>query len=186
MTYRSPREKTLKVMQFGITRPTAASDYNVGATFQYKTTIQFNNDPSVQSRYYYGNLSGLTFNTHTITDDTIVLPSGRYFIQSKIPVVEPYAHNNMTDQSHVEWKNFSSSALNGTYSEFGTRGRNNPGNLPNHAGDDAGVHTYAAGVIESDSTIYLQTRIVTNSNYTTLNTSGYWTIENRIIIWSAE
>lgn len=187
MTYRSPKEKTLKVMQFGIKRPTADSEYDVGSIFKYDTIVTFNDQTEdVKYSAFYGNLSGLTFNTHTNTDDTIVLPSGRYFIQSKAPVVEGYTYSSMNDDGFVEWQLFSSSSLNGTYSSFGTKGRNNPGRYPNDAGDDAGVHTYGVGVVESDSTIYLQTRIVTNSNYINgVQTSG-WSIENKIIIWRAE
>ncbi len=186
MSYRTSREKTLKVMQFGIARPSSASGYAVGSTFQITSTIQYNNANDQPTRYYYGNLGGLSLDTHTITDDTLVLPAGRYFIQSKIPVVEGYAHSNMTNQGFVEWQNYSANSLTGTYSALGTKGRNNPGLNPNHIGDDAGVHTYAACVVESNSNIYLQIKVVTNSNYTTLNTSGYWSWENKIMIWRTE
>ena len=180
MTYRTSREKTLKVMQFGITRPTTASQYNVGAISQYTTTIGSWNVA------YTGNLSGITLNTHTNSNDTLVLSAGRYFIQSVIPTAEPDSSSSMTDGAYVEWKNFSSSSLNGTYSSFGTPGRNNPGHNPNDTGDDAGVYALSTGIVESTNTIYLQIRIVTNSNYTTLDTGARWSSGRRIMIWRAD
>lgn len=185
MTYRTSREKTLKIMQFGFVRPASGSDYSLNSIVKYSTMIT-ENDPTVDTRHYYGNLTGLTLSTHTNTNDTLVLPAGRYFIQAKLPVVEGYKHSNMNNLGFVEWQNFTASSLTGTYSSFGTKGRNNPGRNVNDAGDDAGVHTYAAGIIDSNSTVYLQTRIVTNSNYSTINTSGSWSIENKILIWRAD
>ena len=101
-----------------------------------------------------------------------------------IPCVEGYEISGMTNLAFVEWKLFSSSSLNGTYSSFGLPGRNNPGNYANDATDTPGVHSYATGLVESSSTIYLQTRITTNSSYNSLG-NGWFSLSN-IVIWRAD
>ena len=117
-------EKTLKVLQVHIPEPTASSQYAVGTRSKFESTIP--------NRIGMGNLTGVTFDTHTSTDDTIILPAGRYYIQSSIPVGEPaHSSNSSDDQAYVEWQNFSSSSLNGTYTAFGNKGRSNPGDKLN-------------------------------------------------------
>ena len=175
MSYSPEVLKTLKVARRGFVNPTSASEYAVGSIFSYG---------SDQYQYYPGNLSDLVYNTHTNSNDTIVLPAGRYVVQSMIPCVEGYEISGMTNLAFVEWKLFSSSSLNGTYSSFGLPGRNNPGNYANDVTDTPGVHSYATGLVESSSTIYLQTRITTNSSYNSLG-NGWFSLSN-IVIWRAD
>ena len=178
MTFIPKIEKTLKVKQIHIPRPTGISQWSVGARFKFETTIP--------DRIGTGNLTGITLDTHTSTDDTVVLPPGRYFVQATVPVAEPaHADNSIDDQAYVSWQNFSSSSLNGTYTAFGNKGRSNPADKLNDAGDNAGVHSFSTGIIESANTIYLQVQVVTNYLYTTMPTT-VWSMDDKLIIWRAD
>ena len=178
MSYEPKIERTLKVKQIHIPRPTVISEYSVGARFKLDLTMP--------DRIGHGNLTGVSLSTHTGTNDTIVLPAGRYFVQAAVPHAEPaHADNSLDDQAYIEWQNFSSSSLNGTYTSFGTKGRSNPADKLNDAGDNAGVHSYSSGIVESTSTIYLQVQIISNYLYTTMPIS-VWSIDNKIIIWRAD
>ena len=183
MTFMPKIEKTLKVLQVHIPEPTASSQYAVGTRSKFESTIP--------NRIGMGNLTGVTFDTHTSTDDTIILPAGRYYIQSSIPVGEPaHSSNSSDDQAYVEWQNFSSSSLNGTYTAFGNKGRSNPGDKLNDAGDNAGVHSYSNGIVESSNSIYLQVQVITNYSYTSITsdatTSSVWSGDDKVIIWRAD
>lgn len=175
----TPRiEKTLKVKTYGFPRPTNVSSYVLGTSFIFETNSRV---------YYSGNLTGTSLTTHTNTNDTIILPKGRYFVQASVPVGEPAysGATGMNSLAYIEWQNFQSSSLNGTYSSFGIKGRSNPGDKPSDTGDDAGVHSYSSGIVESSNDIYLQVRVVTNSNYTVLQTTT-WSYPDAIIIWRAD
>ena len=172
-------ERTLKVRQIHIPRPTVISEFAVGSIFKL--------DLTTPDRIGAGNLTGVSLSTHTATNDTVVLPSGRYFIQAAVPVAEPaHADNSLDDQAYIEWQNFSSSSLNGTYSAFGNKGRSNPGDKLDDAGDNAGVHAFSTGIIESNNTIYLQIRVVSNYLYTTNMPTSVWSMDDKLIIWRAD
>ena len=182
MTYLPETIKNLKVKMYRIATPTANSEYSVGSIFKYEAASNQENSGSTYgpTSYYTGNLSGTSLDTNTNTNDTIVLPAGRYYVQCTVPVVEKNA------TAYFEWQLYSSSSLNGTYSSFGIKGKSNPGNKPNDSGDEAGVHKYAAGIIESNSVSYVQTRVVTNSSYTSLSLSDNYKNTRQIIIWRAD
>ena len=183
MTYTPAVERLLKVKMYSISTPSSDSGYSVGSIFQYvpASTQEYDNSNGRYGNtfYYDGNLTGLSLTTHTNSNDTIILPSGRYYIQSTVPV--PRKSSNT---AYFEWQIHSSSSLNGTYSAFGTKGRNNPGERPNDGGDDEGVHKYSAGILESNSDSYLQTKVISNSGFTGLNISIYPI--RHIIIWRAD
>ena len=180
MTHIPVVKKMLKVIRYFVNRPTNVSAYNVGSAFTYGDITG-----ELLYRSHSGNLTDLSLDTNTNTNDTIVLPAGRYFVQCTAPVPEPaHGSNSVNNTAVVEWQNFSSNSLNGTYSAFGTKGRNNPGYKPNDSGDDAGVHSYSSGIVESTNTIYLQVQVVSNTNYSVLGSSG-WS-SSHIIIWRAD
>ena len=183
MTYSPEIEKLLKVKMYRLLTPTASSEYNVGSIFKYEAASNIENSGSNYGPTYYydGNLTGLTLDTHTNSNDTIVLPAGRYYVQCTVPVAR-----KTSNSAYFEWQLHSSSSLNGTYSAFGIKGRNNPGENPNDAGDDAGVHKYSAGILESNDTSYLQTRVVSNSSYTSVNLTYTFYTMRQMIIWRAD
>jgi len=183
MSFTPPIEKTLKVKMYRMPTPSLDSEYSVGAIFKYESASNIESTGSNYGPTYYydGNMSGLSLTTHTNTNDTIILPSGRYYVQCTVPVAR-----KTSNTAYFEWQLYSSSSLNGTYSEFGIKGRSNPGEKPNDLGDNEGVHKYAAGILESDNTSYLQTRVVTNSGYTSLSHSYTIYSQRQIIIWRAD
>ena len=180
MSYEPVVKKTLKVIRYFVKRPTNISAYNVGSAFSYGDITG-----ELLYRSHSGNLTDLSLDTNTNADDTIVLPAGRYFVQCTAPVPEPaHSDNSVNNLAVVEWQNHHSSSLGGTYTAFGTKGRNNPGYKPNDSGDNAGVHSYSSGIVESTNTIYLQVRIISNTNYNVLG-NGAWS-SSHIIIWRAD
>ena len=182
MTYSPEIEKILKVKMYGIVAPTTSSEYSVGSIFKYEAVSNQSSSGSNYgpTSYYTGNLTGLSLDTHTNSSDTIVLPAGRYYVQCTVQVVEK------SSSAYFEWQLHSASSLNGTYSAFGIKGRNNPGSYPDDSGDNEGVHKYAAGILESNDTSYLQTRVVSNSNYTSLSLNYNFLNHRQMIIWRAD
>ena len=177
MTFIPVVKKTLKVKRYFVKRPTDISAYNVGSAFTYESNLLY--------RSHDGNMTGISLDTENNTDDTFVLDPGRYFVQCTAPVPEPaHSSNSVNNLAVVEWQNFHSSSLSGTYSSFGIKGRNNPGYKPNDSGDNAGVHSYSSGIVESTNTIYLQVQIISNTNYSVLGNSA-WS-SGHIIIWRAD
>tara|TARA_B100001989_G_scaffold83323_1_gene57716 strand:- start:3739 stop:4251 length:513 start_codon:yes stop_codon:yes gene_type:complete len=164
--------KKLKIKIYGLNFP-QMSEYVNGHKYI------FNSNPSTS--YYTGNLSGTSLTTDVNTNDTIYLPAGRYFIQS----MAPFGRNDTLE--YIEWKLYSASSASGSYTQFGIRGRNNPGIRPNDSGDQEGNHAQASGIVESESDIYIQLRISsTNFSQSNIKTNSYSRYVQNMIIWKAE